>query len=109
MLSLANTYQKLEVEPINLATTAKLAYKQALVEASGKGIDLHLETQDAPALGNAVSLRLLALNLVENALKYGAKGVWISSGVRNGSVFLEVSDDGPGIPDGEIERLLLPF
>lgn len=109
LLSLANTYQKLEVEPINLATTAYLVYEQALVEANGRGIDLHLQTQDAPALGNAVSLRLLTLNLVENALKYGAKGVWIRSGVRDGNAFLEVSDDGPGIPHSEIARLLLPF
>jgi signal transduction histidine kinase len=53
-------------------------------------------------------LRRALRNLVENAVKYGAAA---RVGVREsgGAIALEVSDEGPGIPEGELARVQEPF
>lgn len=53
-------------------------------------------------------LRRALLNLVENALRYGG-GARLSMTTHDQFVVLAVDDDGPGIPDDEIPRLLQPF
>jgi signal transduction histidine kinase len=54
------------------------------------------------------SLRRAVRNLVENAVAYG--GVARVSMERRGQeVEITIADDGPGIPDGEVERVFQPF
>jgi signal transduction histidine kinase len=50
-------------------------------------------------------------NLIDNALKYSPNGsqVTIASGRRDGSVFLQVSDRGPGIAPEEQELIFEQF
>ena len=46
-------------------------------------------------------------NLMDNACKYGSGKVWVSAeGGGSTPLTLAVEDDGPGIPDGERERIL---
>ncbi|MCB1884737.1 MAG: HAMP domain-containing protein [Geminicoccaceae bacterium] len=54
------------------------------------------------------ALKRALRNVVENALRYGA---WADLSIERGaeSVRLVVEDDGPGIPEGEIERAFEPF
>jgi two-component system sensor histidine kinase KdpD len=57
----------------------------------------------------------IVVNLVENALKYALKHAQADSTVdvtitRSGAhLVLEVSDRGPGVPDGERDRIFTPF
>jgi two-component system sensor histidine kinase TctE len=46
-------------------------------------------------------------NLIDNALKYSPRSgrVTVRSGVEGGRPFLEVEDDGPGIPEAERARV----
>ena len=47
-------------------------------------------------------------NLIENALKYGERArVRVRS--EPGAAIVEVDDDGPGIPEDEIERMFEAF
>jgi len=50
-------------------------------------------------------------NLIENAIRYAPAGarIGVSSGSRNGRVFLRVHDDGPGIPPEERDRVFERF
>jgi two-component system, OmpR family, osmolarity sensor histidine kinase EnvZ len=48
-------------------------------------------------------------NLVDNALRYAGEPVEIRSRAAEGKIVVEVSDRGPGIPEGETERLKRPF
>jgi two-component system osmolarity sensor histidine kinase EnvZ len=48
-------------------------------------------------------------NLVENALRYAGEPVEIEARREGAQVVIEVLDRGPGIPDGESERLKRPF
>ncbi|WP_252374412.1 ATP-binding protein [Hydrogenophaga sp. 2FB] len=90
------------------------------LDAAGrKHIDLGLEVQPAQTLGHAWLLRELLLNLVDNAVKYTPVGGRIT--VRCGEepvtigeidtvrAWMEVEDDGPGIPAHEHERVLQRF
>jgi two-component system, OmpR family, osmolarity sensor histidine kinase EnvZ len=57
----------------------------------------------------AMAMRRVVLNLVDNALRYGEKEVSIGVRADNGAVVLDVADRGPGIPALEVERLKQPF
>ncbi len=64
--------------------------------------------------GDATELARVLANLVENALRHGhgedeAADVEISARREGGAVVLEVADRGPGVPPGELQRLLRPF
>ncbi|MFG6412571.1 sensor histidine kinase [Roseateles sp. DC23W] len=67
------------------------------------GVDLGFELVEAPALGHAFLLREALENLIHNAVSYAGAGARIT--VRCGSgtpgSWLEVEDNGPGIPPGE--------
>lgn len=58
--------------------------------------------------GDPVALRRLVTNLVENAVKFGG-GARV--GLRREGRFIEVivSDEGPGLAESELERVLEPF
>ncbi len=68
--------------------------------------DLSLDAHPAVVLGDHDELLRVALNLIENALRYTPPGssIWISSsvdarGARGGpKALLVVEDDGPGVP-----------
>src|SRR5690606_27340683 len=57
---------------------------------------------------NPVALKSLLNNLVCNAVKY-AGGAEVSLGRIDGHVVVEVRDQGPGIPDEDMERVFEPF
>src|SRR5438445_330869 len=57
----------------------------------------------------ALSMRRVVQNLIDNALRYGEKEVSVAVRAENGAAVLEVADRGPGIPDSEAERLKQPF
>jgi two-component system OmpR family sensor kinase len=81
--------------------------------AKARGVDLGAGAVDEEARvrGDAASLRTLLSNLVDNAIRYGRRGgrVDVSAGVADGRPWLEVADDGPGIPVAERERVFDRF
>jgi signal transduction histidine kinase len=54
------------------------------------------------------ALKRAVRNLLDNAVKYGKAG---SAKIRmvSGSVEIDIDDDGPGIPEAELARVLEPF
>jgi len=57
----------------------------------------------------AMAMRRVLLNLVDNALRYGGKEVSVAVRAEDGAAVLDVADRGPGIPAAEAERLKQPF
>lgn len=57
----------------------------------------------------AMSMRRVVMNLIDNALRYGERDVSIAVRAEDGAAVLEVADRGPGIPASEAERLKQPF
>lgn len=61
-----------------------------------------------------IPLRPLAMqrllgNLIDNAFAYGKGEVVVSSRITADSIILSVMDNGPGIPESHMARLLRPF
>jgi signal transduction histidine kinase len=61
------------------------------------------------ARARPVALKRALANLVSNALTYGGAARLRLSTAEGGMVRLEIEDDGPGIPEAEIERVFQPF
>jgi len=63
------------------------------------------------AVLDAVSIRSITRNLLENAAKYSRppRRVRVRTWRRNGSAYLEVTDNGIGIPESERERVFQRF
>lgn len=65
-----------------------------------------------PVLADRDKIDRVIMNLLDNALKYTPEGGQISVSVtqeREGFVKVSVSDDGPGIPPDERERIFERF
>ncbi len=81
--------------------------------ARARAIDLGISAADeaCTAMGDAEGLRTLLANLIENALRYTPLGGRVDLSVRCGDCgpVIEVSDNGPGIPAAERERVFDRF
>jgi len=100
--------------PVPLALVARQVGLELALPAVQKGIDLALEAEtdaDTTVMGQELLLHELASNLVDNAIRYTPAGgsVLLRVGRRGGKVALAVSDSGPGIPETEYEKVLMPF
>jgi len=93
--------------PVALDALVHRLLEQYLERADQAGIDLGVETRAVGAAGDAWLLEDLLGNLIDNALKYTPRGghVTLRCGLEGEQPFLEVEDDGPGIPEGERARV----
>jgi two-component system, OmpR family, sensor kinase len=73
--------------------------------------DLRVSAAIAPVkvMGNLAQLTRLVRNLIDNAARYAKSSVHLELRVDDARAVLEVSDDGPGIPEDERERVLHRF
>ncbi|HYD96205.1 MAG TPA: ATP-binding protein [Noviherbaspirillum sp.] len=85
---------------------------------AGRLSDVRVHADIAPdvnVFGHATDLKRLVSNLIENARRYGKtpdSGVTeidISCKSEGSQAVIEISDNGSGVPDQEMERLLRPF
>ena len=67
--------------------------------------------ESATVAGDRGALRVLLANLIGNALRYAPEGgrVDVSCGIHDSAAWLEVADNGPGIPAEERERVFDRF
>ncbi len=80
--------------------------------AAAKDIELRLTSHGrVTVLADAELLDRLIWNLADNALKFTPAGGLVEASVtsRNGDAHIELSDSGPGIPDGEREQVFERF
>ena len=98
-------------QPTDLAVIAAEAADSLDELARENGVELQVESEPAVALGDPEYLRLVAVNLVENALKYSGSGatVVLRTGPAEGGVCLSVADDGPGVPGESVPLLFDRF
>ncbi|MCL2886804.1 MAG: sensor histidine kinase N-terminal domain-containing protein, partial [Betaproteobacteria bacterium] len=99
-------------EPLDLALLLREVVEEWVRAASEKGIDLGYEADGpAPIAGNALLLRELIRNLIDNALRYTPAGGHVTCRVTvdGGSVGIEIEDNGIGIGNAQAERLFERF
>ncbi|WP_447040456.1 sensor histidine kinase [Streptomyces sp. DSM 118878] len=104
--------QIVERKPVDLAEVADRAVDQVLAEADAKGVEIRGERGVAVVQGNGVLLERIALNLVQNAVRYNvqeAGWVEVTTEAQHGQAVLVVSNTGPVVPAYEIDNLFEPF
>ncbi|MER5429023.1 HAMP domain-containing sensor histidine kinase [Streptomyces sp. NPDC002588] len=104
--------QIVERKPVDLAEVAEQAVDQVHAEAEAKGVAIRGEQKPAIVQGNGVLLERIALNLVQNAVRYNvSEGGWVevTTEVQHGQAVLVVSNTGPVVPAYEIDNLFEPF
>ncbi|MEU6862819.1 HAMP domain-containing sensor histidine kinase [Streptomyces sp. NPDC046876] len=104
--------QIVERGPVDLAEVASRAIDQARAEAAAKGVEIRGERAPAVVQGNGVLLERIALNLVQNGVRYNVpEGGWVEvvTEVQHGQAVLVVSNTGPVVPAYEVDNLFEPF
>ena len=99
-------------EPCQLRSIAAEVIAALAPSALEKGVRLELLARDEVVLpGNPALLRVLLRNLLDNSVKHTAPGtsVQVSITHEGGKISLSVSDDGPGIPEQELEKVSQRF
>ena len=67
-----------------------------------------LDADPVTIVADPIGLQRLVGNLIDNAVKYGGSAQ-VGLRVEAGEVVIEVADDGPGLPPGDLERVFEPF
>jgi two-component system, OmpR family, sensor kinase len=81
----------------------------ALVTEEGVRNDIEVTGTPAAIIGDARLLTRLVRNLLQNALRHGRPPVTATISREENRVELCVRDYGPGIPNGEGDRVFEPF
>ncbi|WP_340646986.1 HAMP domain-containing sensor histidine kinase [Phenylobacterium sp.] len=86
-----------------------LSLLECLVDDAGDR-DVTVVEGSAPVTveADALGLQRLFDNLLDNAVKYGARGR-VRVLLEEGHAVVEIADDGPGLADGDLERVFQPF
>jgi signal transduction histidine kinase len=93
------------LQPVDVS--ALLESLQADMEEAGQAVQVHGQAA-APYPARALALKRCLANLIENAVKYGTRAeVRLEDDGRE--LRITVADDGPGIPEAELERVFEPF
>ncbi|MEN0088454.1 MAG: sensor histidine kinase [Pseudomonadota bacterium] len=79
--------------------------------AAGHEIALDVSTESLELQGSDTLLKEAASNLIDNAIRYNAKGsqIDVSLVVRDGDVAIEVCDPGPAMSEEQFLQLTQPF
>lgn len=94
-----------EVRPVDLA--AILGTIADDMTDAGRPVALDGD-RAAIVAGRRLALKRAFGNLVDNAVKYGGRAR-VSVGDGDQAVRVRIEDDGPGIPDADLERVLQPY
>ena len=98
--------------PVDAAAEVRSIVEEFRPLAESRRASVVAEVGEIPTLRLAPeALRHVLLNLLDNAVKYGPPGqtVRVHVGSQSGVVRFSVSDEGPGVPPAERERVFAPF
>jgi len=104
--------KKMDADNADLLTILSDCVSDRMTLATHKRLDLGFAKTEALSVpGDAVALRVLFNNLVDNAIKYTPPGgrIDISLLCQDGRAVVEICDTGPGIPAEERARVFDRF
>lgn len=93
------------MQPVDLVAMAE-SLADDFNEAGG--IVTLREPESLRVVARPRALRRAFANLIDNALKYGGRAD-VSLSAANGELLIAIADDGPGLSEGELERVFEPF
>jgi two-component system sensor histidine kinase TctE len=96
-------------EPADLADIVRRHAQGWVRSATARSAEIEFDLDPAPVKVDPVLVGELAANLVDNATRYGAHTVRVSTRHWGHKSLLEITDDGPGIPENERSRIFERF
>ena len=99
-------------ETTDLSTVVEAAVEAALPRATERRVTIDTAAVErSSSFADAHRIRQVVDNLLSNAIKYNHVGGRVEVGLTSDEdhVWLAVSDNGPGIPEGELPRLFERF
>jgi signal transduction histidine kinase len=101
------------VDLAGLTAAVALRYSEARVPVTAPSWPERHPTagslNDCVVLGDAGGLDRMLVNLIDNAVRYARSRVSVTARANGPWVMLSVSDDGPGIPEADTERVFGRF
>jgi signal transduction histidine kinase len=99
---------RLEATP-SLATAEDVDVLALLAEECAHYDDCTLDGESVTLRGDPRLLRRLSRNLLENAKRHGLPPIGVTLRRDGKHAVIAVTDSGPGVPEGERERVFTPF
>jgi signal transduction histidine kinase len=98
-------------EFVDLATAAEDAADIAAAGIERLGLRVETDLEPAETMGDPHLLERMVGNLVDNAVRHNEPGGWIRlrTGTNGATVFFEIANSGPLIPDDAVPSLFEPF
>jgi signal transduction histidine kinase len=112
MLALAQGQRGLDRrELVDLDAVVTSAWQKQEEDAATRGLHMELSLEPALISGDRRLLTRLVSNLLENAVRHNTQhgNVRIAVEAQAGEPTLKITNTGPSVPAGEIDRLLQPF
>jgi two-component system phosphate regulon sensor histidine kinase PhoR len=116
ILFLSELEQEREVVALGVTAAAPVlrdivAERAERAELAGLTLRLRIEDETIEIPLRRRMLRIVAENLIENAIRYAGEGATCTVTLARvgGAVVLEVADDGTGVPDEDVSRLFERF
>jgi PAS domain S-box-containing protein len=102
------------VEDLNELVRATLAWRATDLRAHDIALDERYTPELPLVIVNREEIQQVVLNLVLNAehatrTVTGTRALHVSTGCADGSVFVEIADEGPGVPRDVAARIFEPF
>jgi len=109
----ASQFRKVAVdlEPVEIRRIIERVAADQSLAIRARTIVLDTCVEDVILSADAEKLRVVIDNLLSNAVKFSPEGglVRLIAGLENGTLRLEVIDQGPGVPPGYRDRIFEPF
>jgi two-component system sensor histidine kinase CpxA len=99
-------------EPVSLTAMLQSCLEAAELELQRKTISIETDWQSEAIINGDPALLTRAFeNLLVNAIKYSPENTGISIRILEDEqgIKVEINDEGPGIPEAELEAILKPF
>jgi signal transduction histidine kinase len=112
LLTLAGSESGLDhQEPVDLAQLTEHALPTLRSESNQLGLQIATKLEPAPTTGDPRLLERLITNLIENAIHHNTPHghVQITTANNEHHACLTVTNSGPVIPAGDVQRLFQPF
>ena len=100
--------QEFEIGP---AITSVVDNLSAFLEENHVSIKTNIGPEASHIIADSTRFRQIIYNLISNAINHSPDGgnIIVDSSVENGNVLISVSDQGPGVPDEERDKIFSRF